>query len=222
MRVRRGGSVNLKQVWRLGHERGLRRPVRRRKRRKLGPKPGASAKSWVPQPARFQNDVGTGDLVPDRTADGRPLQGLTRADEDPREGWVRPAETSLTGADVGRIVARVRGRREAPTRIRSDKGSEFICAALVEWLPGVEAKPIPVAPGSPWENGDIESFHSRARDELFEREEFESVADARAKGSWYRREDNTVGPQSSLGYRTPREFRAACDRKERPEQTDLS
>jgi putative transposase len=125
------------------------------------------------------------------------------------------ADASITGADVRRIVARVIGRRGAPTRIRSDNGSEFICATLVEWLPGVGAKPIPVAPGSPWENGYIESFHSRAREEFFEREEFESVADARAKGSWYRREYNTVRPHSSLGYMTPREFSAACDKKER-------
>ena len=124
------------------------------------------------------------------------------------------ADRSLTGADVRRLVARVIGRRGAPTRIRSDNGSEFICAALVGWLPGVGAKSIPVAAGSPWENGYIESFHSRLRDEFLEREEFESVADARSKGSWFRREYNTVRPHSSLGYATPKEFSAACDAKE--------
>src|SRR5262249_42947628 len=117
----------------------------------------------------------------------------------------------MTGADVRRIVARVIGRRGAPTRIRSDNGSEFICDALVGWLRGAE--PIPVAAGSPWENGYIEPFHSRLRDEFLERGEFESVADAREKGSWYRREYNTVRPHSSLGYATPKEFSAACDRK---------
>jgi putative transposase len=215
MLVRRGWSVNLKRVRRLWNEMGLRRPVRLKKLRKLGPKPGASANSCVQQPARFKNDVWTCDFVHDRTADGRPLKWLTMADEYTRECLVLHADASITGADVRRIVARVIGRRGAPTRIRSDNGSEFICATLVEWLPGVGAKPIPVAPGSPWENGYIESFHSRARDEFFEREEFESVADARAKGSWYRREYNTVRPHSSLGYMTPREFSAACDKKER-------
>jgi putative transposase len=63
------------------------------------------------------------------------------------------ADASMTGAEVRRIVARVIGRRGAPTRIRSDNGSEFICAALVDWLPGVGAKSIPVAAGSRWENG---------------------------------------------------------------------
>ena len=79
--------------------------------------------------------------------------------------------------------------------------------------PRVGAKSIPVAPGSPWENGYIESFHSRLRDEFLEREEFESVADARAKAMWYRREYNTVRPHSSLGYATPREFSTGCNAK---------
>ncbi|MGO9919815.1 MAG: integrase core domain-containing protein [Isosphaeraceae bacterium] len=71
----------------------------------------------------------------------------------------------------------------------------------------------PVAAGSPWENGYIESFHSRLRDEFLERVEFEDVADARAKAFWYRREYNAVRPHSSLGYATPKEFSAACDQK---------
>jgi transposase InsO family protein len=124
------------------------------------------------------------------------------------------AAVSITGADGRRILARVIGRRGAPTRIGSDNGSEFICKALVGWLPGAGADPIPVAPGTPWENGYIESFHSRLRDEFLERVEFEDVADARAKGFWYRREDNAVRPHSSLHYATPAEFSAACDRKD--------
>lgn len=210
--IRRGWTVNLKRVRRLWNELGLRRPVRLRKPRKLGPKPGTSANSCVRQPARFKNDVWTCDFIHDRTADGRPLKWLTLVDEYTRECLVLHAAASLTGAEVRRIVARVIGRRGAPTRIRSDNGSEFICAALVDWLPGVGAQSIPVAAGSPWENGYIESFHSRLRDEFLERHEFESVADARAKASWFRREYNTVRPHSSLGYATPREFSGACDR----------
>jgi transposase InsO family protein len=108
---------------------------------------------------------------------------------------------------------RVVGRRGAPTRIRSDNGSEFICEVLVGWLLGTGTEPFPVAPASPWENGYIESFHSRLRDEFLERVEFENVEDARAKDSWYRREYNAVRPHSSLSYATPKEFSAACDRK---------
>ena len=210
---RRGWSVNLKRVRRLWIELGLKRPVRLRKPRKLGKKPGTSDNSCVKQPAGFKNDVWTCDFIHDRTADGRPLKWLTLVDEYTRECLVLHAEVSLRGADVRRILARVIGGRGAPTRIRSDNGSEFICATLTDWLPGVGAKPIPVAAGSPWENGYIESFHSRLRDEFLERTEFESAADARAKASWYRREYNTIRPHSSLGYATPKEFSAACDAK---------
>jgi transposase InsO family protein len=213
MLIRRGWSVNLKRVRRLWNELGLRRPLRLRKPRKLGPKPGVSGNSCVQQPARFKNDIWTCDFIHDRMASGRPLKWLTLVDEYTRECLVLHADGTMTGSDVRRIVARVIGRRGAPTRIRSDNGSEFICAALVDWLPGVGAKSIPVAAGSPWENGYIESFHSRLRDEFLEREEFESVADARAKASWFRRQYNTIRPHSSLRYATPKEFSAACDGK---------
>ena len=218
MLIRRGWSLNLKRVRRLWNEMGLRRPLRLRKPRKLGPKPGVSANSCTNQPSRFKNDVWTCDFIHDRTAGGRPLKWLTLVDEYTRECLVLHADGSLTGADVRRLVARAIGRRGAPTRIRSDNGSEFICAALVGWLPGVGAKSIPVAAGSPWENGYIESFHSRLRDEFLERVEFDNVADARAKASWFRREYNTVRPHSSLGYATPKEFSATCDAKEERKQ----
>jgi putative transposase len=212
--IRRGWSVNLKRVRRLWNELGLRRPLRLRKPRKLGPKPGVSANSCVQQPAKFKNDVWTCDFIHDRTAGGRPLKWLTLVDEYTRECLVLHAAESIRGADVRRILARVIGRRGAPTRIRSDNGSEFVCEALAGWLPGKGTEPIPVAPASPWENGYIEAFHSRLRDEFLERFEFEDVADARAKGSWYRREYNAVRPHSSLSYATPKEFSAACDKKQ--------
>jgi transposase InsO family protein len=72
---------------------------------------------------------------------------------------------------------------------------------------------VPVEAGSPWQNGYIESFHSRLRDEFLERVEFESVPDARAKASWFRREYNTIRPDSSIEYKTPRELREECDQK---------
>jgi len=212
MLVRRGWSVNLKRVHRLWNELGLKRPVRLRKPRKLGPKSGSSRNSCAERPARSKDDVWTCDFIHDRTADGRPLKWLTVVDEYTRECLVLHPASSMTGAEVRRVVARVVGRRGAPGRVRSDNGSEFICEALAGWLKGKGSDPIPVAPGQPWENGYIESFHSRLRDEFLEREEFESVADARARAGWFRREYNTVRPHSSLGYQTPNEFSTACDR----------
>jgi putative transposase len=209
---KQGWAVNLKRVRRLWNELGLRRPIRLRKARKLGPKPGSSANSCVNQPARFKNDVWTYDFIADRTIDGHSLKWLSLVDEYTRECLALEAATAVTGSEVRRILARVIGRRGAPTRLRSDNGGEFICAALVNWLPQAGAAAIPVAPASPWENGFIESFHSRLRDEFLEREEFETVSDARWKGRWWRREYNAVRPHSSLGYRTPKEFSDECDR----------
>lgn len=208
---REGWTVNLKRVHRLWQELGLRRPVRRRKTRKLGPKTGSSANSCVSQPARFKNDVWTYDFVADRTLCGGSLKWLTLVDEYTRECLALHVDRSLSGAEVRRVLAAVVGRRGAPTRIRSDNGSEFICEALRCWLPSQGTEPIQVAAGSPWENGYIESFNSRFRDEFLEAEEFESVRDARSKACWFRREYNTARPHSSLAYKTPQEFSTECD-----------
>jgi len=210
---RKGWSVNLKRVHRLWLELGLRRPIRREEPGKLGAKPGVGGNSRARKPARFKDDVWTCDFIHDRTAGGGPLEWLTVVDEYTRECLVLHAAGSLSGADVRRIVARVAGRRGSPNRIRSDNGSEFICGALTIWWKEVGSGPIPVEAGSPWQNGYIESFHSRLRDEFLERVELESVADAQAKGGWFRREYNTIRPHSSIGYKTPRELSEECDRK---------
>jgi putative transposase len=210
--LREGWRENLKRVHRLWKELGLARPVRRKKSRKLGPKPGTSANSCVNQPARFKNDVWTYDFIADRTTEGGTLKWLTLVDEYTRECLALYVNRAVTGVDARRVLARVVGQRGAPTRIRSDNGSEFICEAVSQWLPGKGTTPLPVAAGSPWENGYIESFHSRFRDEFLEAEVFESVPDAQGKGAWFRREYNRVRPHSSLGYQTPQEFSDECDR----------
>jgi len=208
---RKGWTVNLKRVRRLWRESNLQRPVRRRRPDKLGPKRGSSANSCANRPARFKNDVWTYDFVADRTASGKPLRWLTLVDEYTKECLALHVGGSVTGQDVRSVLARVIGRRGAPRGIRSDNGSEFVCAALTGWLPGKGAEPIPVAPGSPWENGVGESFNSRFRDEFLEREEFEDDGDAKEKGGWFKREYNTVRPHSSLGYKTPKQFSDECD-----------
>ena len=208
---RQGWTVNLKRVRRLWRESGLQRPVRRRRPDKLGPKRGTSANSCVRRPARFKNDVWTYDFVADRTACGQPLRWLTLVDEYTKECLALHVAAAVTGQDVRGVLARVIGRRGAPGGIRSDNGSAFVCAALTGWLPGKGTEPIPVAPGSPWENGVGESFNSRFRDEFLEREEFEDDRDAREKGEWFRREYNRVRPHSSLDYKTPRQFSDECD-----------
>ena len=130
--------------------------------------------------------------------------------------------SGVPGAPGGRVADRCRraadhgpGGRPArsPTRILSENGWEFIRKALTSWWKEVGSEPIPVEAGSPWQNGFIESFQNRLRDEFLERVEFATVSDAVAKAKWHRREYNTIRPHSSLGYKTPKEFSAQCDEK---------
>jgi putative transposase len=208
---RAGWRENIKRVRRLWREANLQRPVRRRRPDKLGAKRGSGVNSCRSRPARYKNDVWAYDFVADRTSKGGALRWLTLVDEYTKECLALRVGVSLTGRDVRAALARVIGRRGAPTSIRSDNGSEFICEALTGWLPTKGTEPIPVAPGSPWENGCSESFNSRFRDEFLEWEEFEDAGDAGEKGEWFRREYNAVRPHSSIDYKTPREFAAECD-----------
>jgi len=101
-------------------------------------------------------------------------------------------------------------RRATPQHIRSDNGPEFIAQAIRQWLGRARVETLYVEPGSPWENGYVESFHSRLRDELTDREEFTSLAEAKHLADAWRLEYNHRRPHSSLGYRTPAEFAAGC------------
>lgn len=207
--VNEGWRSNRKRVRRLWLELGLRQRVRRVKTRK-NKAPGGSENSCVNQPATHRNDVWTCDFIQSRTAEGKPLKWLSLVDEYTRECLALHVERTMTGEEVRRVLSRVVRRQGAPRRIRSDNGSEFICKALTGWLPRAGTKAIPVAPASPWENGFIESFHSRLRAEFLDREEFESLSAAKAKSTWWRREYNRVRPHASLGYKTPAEFASEC------------
>jgi putative transposase len=106
---REGWQVNLKRVHRLWRELKLQRRVRRRKAKKLGPKPGTSANSCVNQPARCKNDVWAYDFVADRTAGGGPLKWLTLVDEYTRECLALHVDRAVNGADERRVLGRVVG-----------------------------------------------------------------------------------------------------------------
>lgn len=204
-------KVNVKRVRRLWNQLGLRVRTPRKKPRKGGKAKGTSANSCTNKPARFKNDVWTYDFVSSRQADGRPLKWLTLVDEYTRECLRLHVSNRVVGADVRRVLAQVIGQRGAPRRLRSDNGSEFVCEAMQGWLPQVGVESLCVEPGSPWENGFIESFNSRFRDEFLNGAEFGTVSDAKAQGAGWRREYNRIRPHGALDYQTPQAFSDQCD-----------
>jgi transposase InsO family protein len=107
------------------------------------------------------------------------LKWLSVVDEYTRECLVLEVRHGMTAAAVVAVLAGVIRRRGAPRHIRSDNGPEFIAQGLRVWLAGEVAEVLYIEPGSPWENGYAEAFHSRRRDELLDREEFASLVEAR-------------------------------------------
>ncbi len=149
----------------------------------------------------------------DRTSDGRSLKWLSIVDEYTRECLALEARRGMTAEDIRIILAAVAARRGGPPcRMRSDNGPEFVAEVVRLWLEEAGSGSWPVAPASPWQNGYAESFHSKVRDEFLNREEFESEPQARALGALWKGEYNTDRPHSSLGYQTPAEFAATCER----------
>ncbi len=209
---REGWIVNRKAVRRIYRELGLKvtRP-------RADPKPrrahGQDENACHLRPARGKDDVWTWDFIFDRTNEGRSLKWLSIVDEYTRECLALEARRGMTAEDIRVILAEVAaGRGGPPCRMRSDNGPEFVAEVVRSWLEDFGSGTWHVAPGSPWQNGYAESFHSKVRDEFLNREEFESEPQAGALGALWREEYNTERPHSSLDYQTPAEFAATCER----------
>lgn len=204
-----GWRVNRKRVRRLWKALGLKRRIRRKSQgwRRF---PGSSANSCTARPAAAKNDVWTCDFIHDRTVSGGSLKWLSVVDEYTREVLLLHPAATLSAADVRRAFGRLIGWRGKPRAVRCDNGGEFVGAALAEWLPRKGIELMAVAPASPWQNGYVESFHGKLRDEFLNCSVFADVADAKAQAAWFRREYNTVRPHSGLDYQTPQAFAATC------------
>jgi transposase InsO family protein len=209
---RQGWAVNKKAVHRLWRHAGLKLAGPRALPRPRRPS-GQDQNGCHLRPSRGKDDVWTWDFLFDRTSDGRSLKWLSLIDEFTRECLALESRPSMTAAEVQAILAEVVTRRGSlPQRMRSDNGPEFAAQAVRSYLEQAGSGTLYVAPGSPWQNGFAESFHSRLRDEFLEREEFESVAQASALAALWKEEYNTERPHSSLGYQTPAAFSATCMR----------
>lgn len=160
--------------------------------------------------AEHKDHVWCWDFVFDRTTTGQTLKWLSITDEYTRESLALMVDRSITAEDVIDTLAELFASRGLPRAIRSDNGPEFIAKAIREWLDRVDIEMYYIEPGSPWQNGYAESFHSRMRDEFLSPEEFETLGAAKAMTKAYRVDYNTERPHSSLGYLTPKEFAVRC------------
>jgi putative transposase len=199
---RQGEAVNVKRVRRLCVKHGLSlRHRTRRKRRGLG--------GSVPRSAEHVNHVWTYDFVHDRCENGRKLKMLTVVDEFTRECHRVQVGTRISSRGVIGVLEELFALHGVPMFIRSDNGPEFIARDLKHWLKERGSATHYIDPGSPWQNGYCESFNGKFRDECLNMEVFHHPDHARAVIELWRRDYNTARPHSSLGYRTPCEFRAS-------------
>lgn len=203
---RRGLEVNHKRVERLWREHGMQVPKKRYKRKRLSL--GGSENSCVRKRPEHPNHIWSYDFVTDYTERGRQLRMLCVLDEFTRESLAIEVGRSFTSRHVLDVLGYLFAVRGAPEHIRSDNGPEFVAHSVRRWLKQANVQTLFVAKASPWENGYIESFNSRFRQELLDRELFLGLEDARWCVDQWRLDYNHYRPHSSLGYTPPAQFAA--------------
>jgi len=144
----------------------------------------------------------------DSSEDGRRLKVMPVVDEYTRECLSLEGERSIKACGVIDTLRKLFIERGEPDYIRSDNGPEFIAEAIKEWLAACGVKTLYIEPGAPWENAYSETFISRMRDELLERELFVNLKEAQVLLEDYRDHYNHRRPHGALGYLTPAEFAA--------------
>lgn len=201
-----GFPASNSRILRLWRKEGLKVPQKKRKKRRLG----HSENGCHRRRAERKDHVWAWDFVFDKTVAGAPLKWLSIVDEYTRECLALKCDRSITSEDVIDTLAELFAMRGVPEHIRSDNGPEFVAKAIQRWLEQLGVEALYIEPGSPWENGYAESFHSRLRDEFLATEEFESLAEARKLTTAWKEDYNHHRPHSSLGYVAPKEFAARC------------
>ena len=201
-----GFPVNIKRIYRLWRREGLKVPQKKLKKRRLGDVTGGITR----RQAEHKDHVWSVDFIFDRTTNGRALKILSVIDEYTRECLALEVGRKLTSGQLIEVLTELFGIRGVPGFLRSDNGPEFVARRLRSFLEKLEIGTSYIEPGSPWQNGYVESFHSRFRDECLALEEFETVGEAiEVIGRW-RQSYNHRRPHGSLGGLTPAEFSSRC------------
>lgn len=194
-----GWDVGKDRVFSIWQQEGLKVPQKQPKRGRLWLADG----SCIRLRAEHANHVWSYDFVHDRTHNGRTYRVLNIVDEYTRECLATVVKRRLNSRDVIFTLADLFVDRGCPEHIRSDNGPEFVAKRLMKWLKTLEVKPLFIQPGSPWENGYVESFNGKMRYELLNGEIFYSIYEAQVIIEKWRKEYNTIRPHSSLSGRPP-------------------
>jgi len=194
-----GWQVNHKRVERLWRREGLKVPKKQPKRSRLWFNDG----SCIRLRPQYKHHVWSYDFMSARTADGRAFRMLNILDEYSRECLCILVARHITADDVIEVLFTLFITVGIPEYIRSDNGPELTAKALRQWLDDLGVKTLFIEPGSPWENGYIESFNGKCRNELLNREVFTTLMEAKVLVESWRKEYNEIRPHSSLGYRPP-------------------
>lgn len=196
---RQGWRVNSKRVQRIWQQEGLKVPARQPKRRRLWLNDG----SCIRLRPQHKNHVWAYDFVAERTHNGRAFRMLTVVDEYTRECLAIKVERKLGSNQVLDVLADLFVKRGSPQFIRSDNGPEFCALAVKQWLKRLGVNTLFIEPGSPWENGYIESFNGKLRDELLNSEVFTTLKEAQVLIGDWKNHYNHIRPHSALGYHPP-------------------
>jgi transposase InsO family protein len=195
----KGWRVNHKRVERIWRKEGLKVPKKQPKRGRLWLNDG----SCIRLRPEHKDHVWSYDFMIDRTADGKAFKILKIIDEFTRECMAILVARKIKNQEVIDILFNLFIFRGILEHIRSDNGPELTAKAVRQWLNKLGVKTLFIEPGSPWENGYIESFNGKMRDELLDREIFTTLDEAKVLIGQWRKEYNQVRPHSALGYRPP-------------------
>jgi len=199
---RDGLTMSADRCERIWRKAGLQVPRKRPRRR-------TSGRRERPNPPESRNHVWAYDFVFDACANGQTLKCFCVVDEFTRECLAIEVAGSIRSNRVIEVLSKLISVHGAPQYLRCDNGPEFVSKAILQWIVDAGIKTAHIDPGKPWQNGAEESFNGKFRDECLSLEWFRSREEARVIIEVWRRHYNAVRPHSSLGYKTPNEFRAA-------------
>lgn len=207
---RQGHRMSADRTWRLWRQAGLQVPRKRSRKRIALARPR-------PQSPIAAGQVWAYDFVFDHCANGQQVKCLTVIDEYTRECLAIDVAGSIRSGRVIEVLSQLISVHGAPKVLRSDNGPEFVSNALLRWAVGQNLSMALIDPGKPWQNGTTESFNGKFRDECLSMEWFRSRAEAKVVIDQWRRHYNEVRPHSSLGQKTPAEFKKSCISTTKPE-----